>query len=206
MLTDDELTSELKLAFDEATHDLAPAAGFGAQVHRRHRAARRRAVAMRIALPAAAACAGGVVVVGTGSSPSSDAPSTRVPTASGSGQQSVSRTVARTVAYVLKVPTNSDSSFGCIDASAAHLVPDTGTWYVAVGPDCTAMVVDTDTTLPADATPLELGGVPGLYGTTDPKAGTRTIYSRNPDGDWSALTVSSNASDDSLEGFYTPAN
>ena len=206
MLTEDDLISELKLAFDDATHDLAPAAGLGATVHRRHRAARRRSVAIRIAVPAAAACAGGVVVVGTGSSPSSNAPSNRVPSASGARGQSVTRPVERTVAYVLKVPTNSDSSFGCIDASAAHVAPDTGTWYVAVGPDCTAMVVDTDVTLPAEATPIELGGVPGLYGTTDPKTGTRTIYSRNPDGDWSALTVSSNASDDSLEGFYTPAN
>lgn len=206
MLTDDELTSELKLAFEDATDGLSPAAGLSAAVHRRHRAARRRATVVRIAVPAAAACAGGLVVAGSGSSPSSSGPNTVVPTAIGSNGHSGSSQTVKTVSYLLKVPTNTDSSFGCIDASAAHIVPDTGTWYVAVGPDCTAMVVDTDTTLPADATPIELGGVPGLYGTIDAQTGTRTIYSRNPDGSWSALTVSSTASDDSLRGFYTPAN
>jgi hypothetical protein len=205
MLTDEDLTSELKLAFEDATDGIAPAAGLIAAVHRRHRAARRRAAALRIAVPAAAACASGVVIAGVGSSPSSDGPRTVVPTAIGTGN-SGSRSTVKTVAYLLKVPTDTDSSFGCIDASSAHIVPNTGVWYVAVGNGCTALVVDTDTTLPADARPIELGGVPGIYGTSDESAGVRTIYSQNPDGSWSSLTVSTKASDEALRGFYTPAN
>jgi hypothetical protein len=211
MLTDDDLTKELRLAFAAATDGIDPAAGLGAAVHKQHRAARRRAVAIRIAVPAAAACAGGMAIVGTGSSPSSHAPVTRVPTASGTGQSgtghSVSRPTARTVAYVLKVPTQAPDTFNCLDDRAFSVTRDPDTWAMRVsGRDgCLLMLVDTNTTRPADARPIDLAGVPGLYGTTDERAGTRTIYSRNGNGTWSALTVSADTPDEFLRDFYTPA-
>src|SRR5262249_55670635 len=97
------------------------------------------------------------------------------------------------------------ATFACLDPSAVRLARDVATWRV-VGPnDCTEMVVDTDTSLPSDARPIDLAGVPGLYGTSDAKTDVRTIYSRNPDGGWSALTVAPGTSDQSLRGFYVPS-
>jgi hypothetical protein len=207
MLTDEDLTSQLKVAFDDATHDLAPASGLGAVVHRRHRAARRRAVAMRIAVPAAAACAGGVAVVGSGSSPSSHAPTTHHPTALASGR-SGGHAKIRTVAYVVKVPDRTGPTFACLaDGAVPQPSDDTDVWYVA-GPDqCMTLVVDLHVTLPADAQPIELAGVAGLYGTTDAGTDSRTIYSRNPGGDgWTSLVVAADTPDDVLRAFYTQAN
>ena len=203
MLTDEDLTGQLRLAFADATQDMAPAPGLMAAVHRRHRAARRRGTALRIAIPAAAACAGGAVVAGGGAEPSAHPPTSSrstsvVPTSARS------RPAIRTVDYLLKVPAQAGGSFSCLDPDAAHVSPDTGTWFVAVS-DCTVMVVDTDTSLPADAQPIELAGIPGLYATTDAGTNAMTIYSGNPDGTWSALTVAADTPDQSLRGFYTPA-
>src|SRR5437867_263083 len=100
MLTDEDLVSELKLAFERATDAISPAAGLNAAVHRRHRAARRRATALRIAVPAAAACAGGLVISSGGSGPSAHGTRAVGPTAIGTGH-SGSPSTARAVAYRL---------------------------------------------------------------------------------------------------------
>jgi hypothetical protein len=206
MLTDEELTSELKLAFDDATQDIAALAGLGVAVRRRHRADRRRAGVLRIAVPAAAAaCAGGAAVAaGTGSGPSSHTPAAQHSLSSVPVLPS-SRPHAKTVAYLLKVPAQAPSDFGCLDRVAVQVTRDADTWRVS-GPDnCLLMLVDTSTLLPDDVQPIELAGVPGLYGTTDEAAGMRTIYSRNGDGSWSSLTVAADTAESSLRGFYVPA-
>src|SRR4051794_16783429 len=113
MLTDEDLTRELKLAFDEATQDIAPTAGLGATVHRQHRAARRRAVTVRMAIPAAAACAGGAMVAGGGSTPSSHAPSAQH-SISSVPVTPTSRAGVETVAYLLNVPDSAGGPFSCL--------------------------------------------------------------------------------------------
>jgi hypothetical protein len=204
MLTDQDLANELRLAFDEATDGISPAAGLGAAVRRGHRAARRRAAALRLAVPAAAATAGGVVVAGGGAGPSSPAP-TNHPMATLADGPSVSRSTAQDVAYVLKVPARTNATFFCIDLGSFS--NDSDVWYVAGGSGCATMVVDLHTSLPGDAKPIDVAGVPGLYGTSDAKTNSRTIYSRNPDGgDWSSLIVAANTPDDVLRGFYVPSN
>jgi hypothetical protein len=202
MLTDEELTGQLRLAFDEATRQITPAPGLGAEVHRRHRRARRRAGAVRLALPvAAAACAGGAVVSGGGHhrapAPPAQAQRSTPPAPAGSGP------VIEAASYVVTVPADAPS-FPCLDGTSKPAARGAATWVVVMGPnDCLAIVVRTDVSLPGSARPITLAGVPGLYGTTDAAAGSRTIYSRNPDGrSWSALTVSSDTPDAKLGSFY----
>lgn len=204
MLTDEELTDQLRLAFDEATRQITPAPGLGAEVHRRHRQARRRAGAVRLALPvAAAACVGGAVVSGGGHhrAPEPQAQRSTPPGPAGSVP------VIEPVSYVVTVPSGAPS-FPCLDGTSKPAARGAATWVVVMGPnDCLAIVVRTDVSLPGSARPITLAGVPGLYGTTDAAAGSRTIYSRNPDGrSWSALTVSADTPDAKLRSFYAPSD
>jgi hypothetical protein len=105
----------------------------------------------------------------------------------------------------LKVPARTKASLFCIDLGSVQHRGDV--WYVAGGNGCATMVVDLHTPLPGDAKPIDLAGVPGLYGTSDAAANSRTIYSRNPDGgDWASLTVAATTPDDVLRGFYVPTN
>jgi hypothetical protein len=204
MLTDDDLTGQLKLAFDEVTQDIVPAAGLAAAVRRRHRAARRRSTAVKIAIPAAAAAwAGGVVIAGGGADHSKQPPAT-AHSAPGAPQTSSANPQIKTVAYELKVAAEPGDAFSCLDPNILRLADNPGTWLMLGGSHCTLMVVDTDASLPADAQPIDFVGVPGLYGTTDERAGTRTIYSRNPEGGWSALTVAADTPEQALREFYTP--
>jgi hypothetical protein len=207
MLTDEDLTSELKLAFGDATRDIEPSPGLGATVHRRHRAARRRSAALQVAVPVAALCAGGVAVVAGGSSTSSTpAPHGAASHLTTSGP-SGSRSTIATVAYLLTVPSDGGAaSFACLNSAAVQVSLGDETWYVAGVHDCKTMVIDSDASLPADAHPIDFPGVPGLYGRTDPETSSRTIYSRNPDGSWSGVTVAADTSDESLSGYYTPSN
>ncbi|HEY7047692.1 MAG TPA: hypothetical protein VH373_10770 [Jatrophihabitantaceae bacterium] len=198
MLTDEQLTDQLRLAFDQATRDITPAPGLGAAVRRRHRQGRRRAGAVRVALPvAAAACVGGAVVSGGGHR--APAPNAQRPTPSVSP--------IRPVSYVVTVPAQAES-FSCLDGNSVPVPHDAATWVVATGPDdCLTIVVRTDVALPGSARPFSLAGVPGLYETKDAAANTRTIYSRNADGrSWSALTVTADTPDAKLRSFYAPSN
>jgi hypothetical protein len=202
MLTDDELTGELTLAFDEATQGLASSNGLGATVRRRHRSARRRSAALRYGVPAAAACAGGVAFATGGAPGSSHAPQAGHSVSSGSG----SATTAATVAYVLKVPAQASPSLTCLDPDAVQQAHGPETSWVAATGGCTTIVIDTKTSLPTDAQPIDLAGVPGLYGRIDPATHTRSVYSRNADGGWFGLTVAADTPDESLRGYYVPSN
>ena len=204
MLTDDDLTGALRLAFDDATGGLEPAAGLTAAVHRRHRAARRRSTALRVAVPAAAACAGGLAVLGGGTSPSAHGPAERHSTIAASGE-STSRATTTTVAYTLRMMPRAGHAFDCLSPGALAAAHNSATWRAADGA-CTVIVVDTDAALPPDASPIELAGAPGLFGSSDAADQSRTVYSRNPDGGWSALTVAADTPDQALRGFYVPGS
>src|SRR5215831_10588153 len=67
MPTDDELTTLLRRGFAQATADLDPSPDLVHVIHRRHVGARRRRVAVGVAVPAAALAAGaGFVLAGLG--------------------------------------------------------------------------------------------------------------------------------------------
>lgn len=199
MLTDENLTAQLRRAFDEATRDLTSRAGLGAEVRRRHRTARRRAGAARVALPvAAAACVGGVVMADGGRHRA------HVPNAQGPAP---SVSPIKPVSYRVTIPARA-KSLPCLDGQRVPAPHDAATWVVATGPnDCLTIVVRTDVASPHTARPIDLAGVPGLYETKDAAAHTRTVYSRNPGGrSWSALTVAADTPDARLRSFYAPGD
>jgi hypothetical protein len=201
VVTDQDLTQLLKRSFDELTTDVVAAPNLGTELRRRHHIARRRVRAAQVALPAAAAASlGWAVASGTHTSPA--APSARAAVAPVTHDPG--RVVARPVAYRLALPRTS-TSFPCLTDGTVQATRETTTWLVGGGTDCTMIVVQSVGSLPADAAPIELAGVRGLYGSSD--ADSRTVYSRDPNGGtWSAVTVAAGVSDASLARFYVPAN
>jgi hypothetical protein len=200
VVTDQDLTQLLKRSFDELTTDVVAAPNIGTEVRRRHRIARRRVRAAQVALPAAAAASvGWVVVSGTHDAPvAPSAHGTGVPAAHASGRAPI-----RTVSYRLALPRTS-TSFPCLTAGTVQATHESTTWLVGGGTDCTMIVVQSVAALPVGAAPIELAGVPGLYGSSD--ADSRTVYSRDANGaTWSAVTVAASVSDATLARFYVPA-
>jgi hypothetical protein len=169
-------------------------------VYRRHRSARRRATALRLALPvAAAAGAGGVLIAGQHHASAPDAQHATTHT-----KRTVQPAVTA-VNYVLTVPRHA-TSFKCLSDQNAPTSGDA--WVVTLGRrDCLAIVVRMHVALPSHAQPVNLAGVPGLYQTVGTPHGVRTIYSRNPDGhSWSALSVAAGTPDAKLADFYSPSH
>jgi hypothetical protein len=201
MLTDEDLTRELTLAFEEGTRAIEPAPGLAAALHRRRRRARRRATALRLALPVAAAVgAGSALIVGQ---PHSHAPNAQPTT---THAQRAPRPAIAAASYILSVPQHA-TSFHCLGNGTVPPSRDATTWVAFAKHDCLAIIVRLHVALPSDAHPADLAGVPGLYQTIDTTKGVRTIYSRNPDQhSWSAVSVAADTPDAKLVGFYVPSH
>ena len=197
MLTDDTLTDLLRRSFADATDTISPAADLAVSVRRRHLSAQRRRVAVRVGVPAVAAASVGAALAVPHQT------SHRAPIAARSSSSlTISPHTVQPVSYRVAFP----QDFGPVGCVARPSSGSTLTWLYADG-ECAGQVsavIVTDTTLPADAAPLTIGTLTGLYGRTD--GDSRTVWARNTDGGYTSLTVNAATPDIAIASFFTPAS
>jgi len=197
MLTDDTLTDLLRRSFADATEGVTPAADLANTVRRRHLGAQRRRVAVRVGIPAVAAASVGAALAVPHQT------SHRAPLAARSSSSlTISPRTVQPVSYRVAFP----QDFGPVGCVARPSAGSALTWLYADG-QCAGQacaVVVTYTTLPADATPLTIGSLTGLYGRTD--GDSRTVWARDADDSYTSLTVNASTPDVAIASFFTPAS
>jgi len=197
MLTDDTLTDLLRRSFADATETVTPATDLAVTVRRRHVSAQRRRVAVRVGIPAVAAASVGAALAAPHHT------SHRTPIAArSSASLAISPRNVHPVSYRVAFP----QEFGPVGCVARPSSGSTLTWLYADG-ECAGQasaVIVTRTTLPADATPLTIGTLTGLYGRTD--GDSRTVWAHDSDGSYTSLTVNAATPDIAIASFFTPAS
>jgi hypothetical protein len=197
MLTDDTLTDLLRRSFADATETVTPAGDLAMAVRRRHLSAQRRRVAVRVGIPAVAAASVGAALALPHRS------AHRAPVAVRSTAPiAITPSSVQPVSYRVAFP----QDFGPVGCVARPSSGSVLTWLYADG-KCAGQasaVIVTDTTLPADATPLTIGSLTGLYTRTD--GDSRTVWARNADGGYTSLTVNAATPDAAIASFFTPAS
>jgi len=178
---------------------VTPTTDLVSTVRRKHVAAQRRRVAVRVGVPAVAAASVGVALAvpaqhaATHRAPQAARVSTPLPISSSNLAQASYR-----VAFPQKFGT-----VGCVERPASG---QASTWLLEAG-NCgsgVSAVITTDTSLPADAKPIAIDGLTGVYGRTD--GDTRTVWAHNDRGSYSALTVNASTPDSDIAAFFTPAS
>jgi hypothetical protein len=202
MRTDDELTTLLRRGFTQATADLHSEPDLARIVRRRYLRARRRHLAVGVAVPAAALAVGsGLALAGrdipnhtpghtaghTAVALPSTAPVTPVPMKPASY-----KVLAHHHSAPPNCPANARSPVGKSEHPA-------GAWFWTKGGTCVFIRIRWADTKPASAAPVHISGYPGLYGTLE--HGVRAIYAPvapgtddvHPRGGWVVLTIAANA-------------
>ena len=211
MLTDDDLTTLLRRGFAQSTSDLDPPPDLADVVRHRYVSARRRRVAVGVALPTAALAVGsGLALAGQGSpSHTGNHPAVTVPPPSASATTASTPTVTPRTSVPVKpasyrvVRINHGSAPPSCPANATGPVGKSanpsGAWFFTKTGTCVFVGVDWSDTKPAGATPVHMNRYPGLYATVE--NGVRAIYAPvapgtndfHPRGGWVVLTMSANA-------------
>jgi len=226
MPTDDKLTTLLRRGFARATADLDPKPDLIQVIHRRHVSARRRRVAVAVAVPAAVLATGaGLVLAGQntsnhapGRAPSHAAVAAAPPAAPaprGSAPKTTHRSVPVTPASYrvdpLVLRRHHNAPLNCpanATAPVGKSANPSGVWFWTHG-QCVFVGVEFAHTKPANATPVHIKGYPGLYGTLE--NGVRTIYapaaSVGWSGGWVALSMNAGTSQEQVvHWILIPAN
>jgi hypothetical protein len=221
MRTDDDITALLRRSFAQATAELDPEPDLVHVVRRRNVSARRRRLAVGVAVPVAALAAGsGLALAGRDApnhSPSHAAvagPPPSAPATSASTPRTAPVT-RKPASYRVVALTNRSAPPSC-PANATSPVGKSenpaGVWFWTNG-TCVFIGVDWADTKPAGAAPVHVNGYPGLYGTLE--NGVRAIYapvapgtnSYHPKGGWVVLTMSANAPQEAaVRLIIVPAN
>jgi hypothetical protein len=222
MPTDDDLTTLLRRGFTQATADLEPEPDLAHVVRRRHVRARRRRLVVGVAVPAAALAASSGLALAGQDSPNQTPTRTAVAVAPPSAPASTARTASVTsvpmkpASYKVVAIKNHSAPPNCPANATAPVGKSenpAGVWYWTEEGTCIFVGIGWADTKPANAVPVHIKGYPGLYGTLKP--GVRTIYapvapgtdSAHPRGGWVALTLSANASDETVVRLIiVPAN
>lgn len=206
MRTDDDLTTLLRRGFTRATADLDPRADLVHVVRRRHAGARRRRLAVRVAVPAAALAAGSGLALAGHDAPN-DSPS-RTAVAGPPPSTPATRAAAPAttpISYRLVLGTHRAPANCPADATApfGKSANPAGVWFFTDG-QCVFVGVGGADTKPADAVPLAIDGYPGLYSTLD--NGVRTIYAPGiGHRGWWVLTMPATAPRDMAVRLIVPA-
>ena len=218
---DDTLINALRQGFAEDTDTIHASPALAANLRRRHRTHRRRAAALRIALPTSAAAFGGVLLSGQLGGPAS---TIAAHDPSASAVATVPATVTATpfvpVAYTFKAPTDSLNlpclSVGTDLSSVPGFTNTTAELYTAQGESgapCQVGFATLDLIAPpADTHPANLPGVSGLLEWDHPVQGTRTIFTLAPPSDtadagtWQSYTVSADLDPAVLASWFTRAS
>jgi hypothetical protein len=220
--TDDDLTTLLRRGFTRATADLDPEPDLVHVVRHRYVNARRRHLAVGVAIPAAALAVGsGLALAGRDASNHSPGrPAAAPPPAAHGTSHSTPRTghitsvPMKPVSYrvVRRSPSGAPSCPANATAPIGKSENPSGVWYWTKG-SCVFVSVEWSDTKPANATPVHMEGYPGLYRTLE--NGVRAIYapvapstnSYHPKGGWVVLTVTADASQDAVVRLIiVPAN
>lgn len=216
MHTDDDLTTLLRRTFTCATADLNPPPVPLHVVRRRHARERRRRLAVGVAVPAAALAAGsGLALAGhdapnhTPSHPAVAIPLPSTPATRASAPKTTPVTSAPTKPASYRVVLSNHSTPANCPANATAPVaktakPRPGVWFFTNG-QCVFIGVGGADTKPADATPLQIEGYPGVYSTL--KNGVRTIYAPGIGGrGWWVLDMPATVSQAMAVQLIVPAN
>ena len=198
MRTDDDLTRLLRRGFTQATADLDPEPDLVRVVRRRYVRARRRRLAVGVAVPAAALAAGsGLALAGR------DIPNhtPRHPAVAVPRTAPVTPVPMKPASYKVVALHHRSAPTNC-PAKATRPVGKSqnpaGAWFWTKG-TCVFVRVSWADTKPAKAAPVHINGYPGLYGTVE--NGVRAIYApvapgtigAHPSGGWVVLRLSANA-------------
>jgi len=190
MRTEDDLTTLLRRGFTRATADLDPRPDLVQVVRRRHASARRRRLAVRVAVPAAAIAAGSGLALAVPDAPNhgpSRAAVAGPPPSPPATRASAPRTTPISYRVVLgnhRAPANCPANATTPISKSAN---PAGVWFFADG-QCVFVGVGGADTKPANAVPLPIEGRPGLYTTLE--NGVRTIYAPGIGGrGWWVLTM-----------------
>jgi hypothetical protein len=222
MRADDDLTTLLRRGFARATADVDPEPDLVHVVRRRYGNARRRHLAVGVAIPAAALAVGsGFALAGRGvSNHTPGHPAAAPPPSAHATSHSTPRTGRITsvpmkpVSYrvVRHSPSGAPSCPANATAPVGKSENPAGAWFWTNG-TCVFVGIQWSDTKPANASPVQMDGYPGLYGTLE--NGVRAIYapvapgtnSYHPKGGWVVLTLSANAPQDAaIRLIIVPAN
>jgi len=207
MRTDDDLTTLLRRGFTRATADLDPRPDLVQVVRRRHATARRRRLAVKVAVPAAAIAAGSALALAVPDAPNHSASRTAVagpPPSRPATRASAPRTAPISYRVALGnhvAPTNCPANATTPISKSAN---PGGVWFFTNG-QCVFVGVGGADTKPANAVPLPIDGRPGLFTTLE--NGVRTIYAPGIGGrGWWVLTMPATAPQDIAVRLIVPTN
>src|SRR5215472_8414470 len=216
MRTDDDLTRLLRRGFTQATADLDPGPDLVRAVRRRYVRARRRRLAVGVAVPAAVLAAGsGLALAGRdilNHAPVAVQPPS-APATSVTPRTATPTPVPKPVTYTVVALHQHSAPSNC-PANATGPVGKSenpaGAWFWTKG-TCVFVSISVTATKPADAVPVQIKGFPGLYGTL--QKGVRTIYAPtrpgpyDQRGGWIVLTMPANAPQETaVRMMISPAN
>jgi hypothetical protein len=219
MPTDDELTTLLRRDLAQATAELDPGPAPVNAVRHRYSRSRRRRIALAMAVPVTAlAAASGLALAGGGTSnhtpshtavavspPLAPATKTAAPTTKPRSSAPVKPASYRVVLSDRSAPASCPADATAPIGKSAN---PSGVWYWTDG-HCVFVGVEFAHTKPASATPVEIQGYPGLYGTLE--NGVRTIYAPAAavgwSGGWVALSMAASTSQEQVvHRILIPAN
>jgi hypothetical protein len=209
MRTDDDVIRLLRRSFAESTADLAVSPDLARTVRRGHTAARRRRLAIGVAVPTAAVAAGTALSLGGGTVDHSTSPGPVRSTASTSAP--MKPVSYRIVLNTKGGPTTCPKS---VAASIGKVADPDSVWVWSTNGRCVAAAVGWTAAVPAGAKPIKVGALTGLYGTTDRVNGTRTVYAPlapgesqiHPVGGWNVLVVPADAPEKEIAEFFVPTS
>ena len=213
MSTDDDLTTLLRRGFTQATADLDPQPDLVHIVRRRYVRARRRHLAVGVAVPAAALALGSGLALAGRDNPNHTPSRTAVavpktaPTTPAPMRPASYKIVAL---HHHSAPPNCPANATAPVGKSAN---PAGVWFWTNRRTCVFVRVGWADTKPASAAPVHINGYPGLYRTL--KNGVRAIYAPvapgtddvHPRGGWVVLTVSAKAPQEKVVRLIiVPAN
>ena len=200
MRTDDDLTTLLRRGFTQATADLDPAADLVRVVRRRYVRARLRRRVVGVAVAGAALAVGSALALTGRDSPNQTPSNTAL---AAPRKAPVTAVPVKPASYKLVAVKFKDSAPPDCPANARAPVgkseKPSGAWFFTKEGTCVFVGIRWADTKPAGATPVNLEGYPGLYGTVD--NGVRAIYApvapgtndAHPSGGWVVLRMSADA-------------
>ena len=195
MRADDDLTALLRRGFTQATADLDPEPDLAGVVRRRYARARRRLLAVGLAVPAAVFAVGSGLVLAGRDGPNRAPSQTAVAVPTTAPVEPVPASY-KLVAVKHRTPSNCPAN---ATAPLGKSADPEGVWFWTKERTCVFVRIGWADAKPAGAAPVPIDGYPGLYGTLE--NGVRAIYApvapgtndAHPSGGWAVLRVPADA-------------